>query len=72
MNSAGRDAVNSAFLPPEDELWHGRNPSDASFGARVFRSQPGAGHSGYWDPGHPALDALAAITVGDGARATRP
>jgi hypothetical protein len=53
-----------AFARPEDELWHGRNPADPAFGARVFASQPGAGHTGYWEPGGPALDALAGITVG--------
>ena len=56
----------AAFARPEDELWHGRNPSDPAFGARVFRSQPDAGHLGYWEPGRPALDALAAITLGRG------
>jgi hypothetical protein len=55
-----------AFGRPEDELWHGRNPSDPAFGARVFASQPDAGHLGYWEPGRPALDALAAITLGRG------
>jgi hypothetical protein len=55
-----------AFGRPEDELWHGRNPSDPAFGARVFATQPDAGHLGYWEPGRPALDALAAITLGRG------
>ncbi|HEU4347860.1 MAG TPA: alpha/beta hydrolase [Actinoplanes sp.] len=55
-----------AFGLPEDELWHGRNPSDPEFGARVFHSQPDAGHLGYWEPGRPALDALANITLGRG------
>jgi hypothetical protein len=54
----------AAFGRPEDDLWHGRNPSDPSFGARTFPSQPEAGHLGYWDPGRPALDALANITLG--------
>ena len=53
-----------AFGTPERELWFGRNPSDPAFGARVFASQPGGGHLGYWDRGGPALDALAAITLG--------
>jgi len=53
-----------AFAIPEDDLWFGRNPSDPSFGARVFRSQPDAGHVGYWDPGRPALDAITAIALG--------
>jgi hypothetical protein len=54
----------AAFGRPEDELWHGHNPSDAAFGARTFRSQADAGHSGYWETGRPALDALANITAG--------
>jgi hypothetical protein len=53
-----------AFATPEDELWFGRNPSDPAFGARVFGSQPDAGHLGYWDPGRPALDAITSITLG--------
>jgi pimeloyl-ACP methyl ester carboxylesterase len=52
-----------AFGLPEADLWHGRNPSDAAFGAHVFASQRDAGHAGYWDRGRPALDALAGITV---------
>ncbi len=56
----------AAFGRPEDELWHGRNPSDPAFGARVFATQADAGHLGYWEPGRPALDALAAITLGRG------
>lgn len=53
-----------AFGLPEDELWHGHNPADPDFGARVVPSQPDAGHSGYWDPGRPALDGLASVTLG--------
>ncbi|NMO56475.1 hypothetical protein HH310_35520 [Actinoplanes sp. TBRC 11911] len=53
-----------AFGRPADDLWFGHNPSDPAFGARVFASQAGGGHSGYWDRGRPALDALAAITLG--------
>jgi hypothetical protein len=49
---------------PERHLWFGENPSDPQFGARVFASQPDGGHLGYWDPGRPALDALAAIALG--------
>ncbi|XVV13517.1 alpha/beta hydrolase [Actinoplanes sp. CA-131856] len=52
-----------AFGRPEDDLWFGRNPSDPGFGARVFDSAP-KGHVGYWDPGNPALDTMAAITIG--------
>jgi hypothetical protein len=53
-----------AFGPAADDLWFGHNPSDPGFGARVFAGQAGGGHSGYWDRGGPALDALAAITLG--------
>lgn len=53
-----------AVRPWAGELWFGENPSGADFGARVFRSQPDAGHLGYWDEGRPALDALAALTLG--------
>jgi truncated hemoglobin YjbI len=49
---------------PGRDLWFGHNPSDPAFGARVFASQAGAGHVGYWDRGRPALDALTAITLG--------
>jgi hypothetical protein len=53
-----------AFGRPEDQLWFGTNPSDPDFGARVFASQSGGGHLGYWDRGGPALDAITEITVG--------
>jgi hypothetical protein len=53
-----------AFGRPEHELWFGHNPSDPGFGARVFASAPLAGHVGYWDPGTPSLDTMAAITLG--------
>jgi hypothetical protein len=52
-----------AFGRPEDDLWFGRNPSDPAFGAHVFASGSG-GHVGYWEPGNPALDTMAAITLG--------
>ncbi|MEU8815187.1 alpha/beta hydrolase [Actinoplanes sp. NPDC048796] len=52
-----------AFGRPEEDLWFGRNPSDPGFGARVFASDP-KGHVGYWNPGNPALDTMAAITLG--------
>ncbi|GAA0515182.1 alpha/beta hydrolase [Paractinoplanes deccanensis] len=52
-----------AFGHPEDDLWFGHNPSDPGFGARVFPSRP-EGHVGYWNPGNPALDTMAAITLG--------
>jgi hypothetical protein len=53
-----------AFGAPARDLWFGHNPSDPAFGARVFASQADGGHVGYWDPGRPALDALADITLG--------
>ena len=59
-------AIPGPFGRPEDDLYFGRNPSDPAFGARVFASQPDGGHLGYWDPGRPALDALADITLGRG------
>ncbi|HEX2773588.1 MAG TPA: alpha/beta hydrolase, partial [Micromonosporaceae bacterium] len=34
---------------PSDDLWFGRNPSDPSFGGRIFGSAD-RGHVGYWDP----------------------
>ncbi|GAA3910969.1 alpha/beta hydrolase [Actinoplanes auranticolor] len=55
-----------AFTRPEDDLYFGTNPSDPAFGARVFASEPDAGHLGYWEPGSAALDALAGIAVGRG------
>jgi len=55
-----------AFTRPEDQLYFGTNPSDPAFGARVFASEPDAGHLGYFKPGSEALDALAAIAVGRG------
>ncbi|MEV6343412.1 alpha/beta hydrolase [Actinoplanes sp. NPDC051851] len=58
-------AIDPVDRHPGRDLWFGRDPSDPGFGARVFHSQVDAGHLGYWDPGRPALDALAAITLGD-------
>ncbi|WP_436523923.1 alpha/beta hydrolase [Actinoplanes sp. HUAS TT8] len=49
---------------PTERLWFGHDPSDPEFGARVFGSQWNGGHLGYWEPGRPALDALARITLG--------
>lgn len=45
------------------ELWFGHDPADPGFGGRVFRSGRG-GHSGYWDPGNPALDGMARVVLG--------
>lgn len=55
-----------AFARPENDLYFGTNPSDPAFGARVFASEPDAGHLGYFEPGSAALDALATIAVGRG------
>ena len=52
-----------SFARPERDLWFGHNPSDPAFGARVFHSAP-RGHVGYWERDNPALDTLAAITLG--------
>jgi hypothetical protein len=52
------------FGRPERYLWFGHNPSDPAFGARTFTTQADAGHLGYWDPGRPALDAMADIALG--------
>ncbi|GIF12325.1 alpha/beta hydrolase [Actinoplanes teichomyceticus] len=54
----------TALAGPAEDLWFGHNPSDPGFGARVFASQGDGGHLGYWEPGRPALDALATITLG--------
>lgn len=47
---------------PSDDLWFGRNPSDPTFGGRIFGSAD-RGHVGYWDPGNPALDGIARLTL---------
>lgn len=47
----------------EDRLWFGRNPADPDFGGQTFASTPD-GHSGYWNAGNPALDAMARIALG--------
>ncbi|MFI7428592.1 alpha/beta hydrolase [Micromonospora sp. NPDC049836] len=52
-----------AVLPGEHELWFGRDPSDPDFGGRSFPSGR-HGHTGYWDPGNPALDGMARIVLG--------
>ncbi|MCX5067600.1 alpha/beta hydrolase family protein [Micromonospora lupini] len=45
------------------ELWFGHDPADSGFGGRVFPSGRG-GHSGYWEPGNPALDGMARVVLG--------
>jgi Alpha/beta hydrolase len=47
---------------PSDDLWFGRNPSDPGFGGQIFGSAS-RGHVGYWDPGNPALDGIARLTL---------
>lgn len=47
---------------PSDQLWFGHNPVDAGFGGRTFPGAP-RGHTGYWDPGNPALDGMARIAL---------
>ncbi|MFE9688471.1 alpha/beta hydrolase [Micromonospora sp. NPDC005806] len=53
----------AAVLPDDHELWFGRDPADPSFGGRRFPSGR-RGHTGYWDPGNPALDGMARIVLG--------
>jgi hypothetical protein len=53
-----------AFGQPAEDLWFGRNPADAAFGAERIPTGPG-GHAGYWTPGGPALAGVAEV-------ATRP
>jgi hypothetical protein len=76
LTQVARDAGLAALAPatvpwslarPDDDLWHGRNPSDPSFGGRVFASDPSDplhGHSDYWRYGNPALDTVARIALG--------
>jgi hypothetical protein len=66
LSQAGPGGALLAFARPENDLYFGTNPSDPAFGARVFASEPDAGHLGYWEPGSAALDALATIAVGRG------
>jgi hypothetical protein len=44
-------------------LWFGPDPADPAFGGRRFPSGR-YGHTGYWDPGNPALDGMARIVLG--------
>jgi Alpha/beta hydrolase len=78
LAQAARDAAVGTLLPgaaawllaqPDADLWHGRNPSDPSFGGRIFASSPSdplRGHSDYWRSGNPAVDGLARIALGLG------
>ncbi|MEU7842320.1 alpha/beta hydrolase [Micromonospora sp. NPDC049114] len=47
----------------DHELWFGHDPADSGFGGRVFPSGRG-GHTGYWEPGNPALDGMARVVLG--------
>ncbi|MFR9774723.1 alpha/beta hydrolase [Micromonospora sp. MS34] len=47
----------------DHRLWFGHDPADPGFGGRRFPSGR-YGHSGYWDPGNPALDGMARIVLG--------
>jgi len=54
----------AAMLDGRDHgLWFGRDPSDPGFGGRRFPSGR-YGHTGYWEPGNPALDGMARIVLG--------
>ncbi|MFI1193147.1 alpha/beta hydrolase [Micromonospora sp. NPDC020750] len=44
-------------------LWFGHDPADPGFGGRTFPSGR-YGHTGYWDPGNPALDGMARVVLG--------
>ncbi|MFU8871820.1 alpha/beta hydrolase [Micromonospora sp. SL4-19] len=61
---AGAPLGSAALLDGRDhELWFGRDPSDPGFGGRRFPSGR-YGHTGYWEPGNPALDGMARIVLG--------
>jgi hypothetical protein len=47
----------------EHGLWFGLDPTDPAFGARTFPSGR-YGHTGYWEPGNPALDGMARVVLG--------
>lgn len=57
-----------AALAPDEDLWHGHNPSRTGFGGQVFSSDADArfraAHAAYWDAGNVALDNIARITLG--------
>ncbi|MEU7977744.1 alpha/beta hydrolase [Micromonospora sp. NPDC049081] len=57
-------ASTASLLRPDDhQLWFGHDPSDPGFGGRTFPSGR-YGHTGYWEPGNPALDGMARIVLG--------
>lgn len=57
-------------LVPDWGFTHGKDPSEADFGARVFRSDPGSfldmtgAHSAYWEENNPARTNVAEIVTG--------
>ncbi|TDC79107.1 hypothetical protein E1193_19595 [Micromonospora sp. KC606] len=53
----------SLLRPDDHRLWFGHDPADPDFGGRTFPSAR-AGHTGYWEPGNPALDGMARIVLG--------
>ncbi|WP_344078688.1 alpha/beta hydrolase [Luedemannella helvata] len=66
-----RDAAHNVTAPfsrwyadpvPNVDMWHGHNPSDRTFGANVFTSDPRGGHSGYFAGA--GLENIARIAVG--------
>ncbi|MEO3775940.1 alpha/beta hydrolase [Micromonospora sp. B11E3] len=60
----GAGPLAAVLAGPEDHaLWFGRDPTDPGFGARTFPSGR-YGHTGYWEPGNPALDGMARIVLG--------
>jgi len=69
-------AVAGQVLHPPDELWFGRDPTDASFGARRFEVAPGeardafASHSAYFDDSSESLANIARVVAGRGEEIT--
>jgi alpha/beta hydrolase family protein len=71
---AGRAAADWVrFVPPVrvGDLGHGPDPAAPSFGARPVDVRGVPAHGRYFDPGSPALAALAAIVTGRAAGADR-
>ncbi|MEV4841677.1 alpha/beta hydrolase [Micromonospora matsumotoense] len=62
---AASPLASAAWLlrPDDHQLWFGHDPSDPGFGGRTFPSGR-YGHTGYWEPGNPALDGMARIVLG--------
>lgn len=62
---AASPLASAAWLlrPDDHQLWFGHDPSDPGFGGRIFPSGR-YGHTGYWEPGNPALDGMARIVLG--------